>query len=69
MVSVMGISAIDTLPESGRCHRHVHVCEAGTIGSCPSVMNAVVDALDREYGITDMDMPVTPSRLWKRING
>ncbi|MEO1143828.1 MAG: xanthine dehydrogenase family protein molybdopterin-binding subunit, partial [Pseudomonadota bacterium] len=43
--------------------------EAGTIGSCPSVMNAVVDALDREYGITDMDMPVTPSRLWKRING
>ncbi len=42
--------------------------EAGTIGSCPAVMNAVVDALDREYGITDMDMPVTPARLWKRIN-
>ena len=42
--------------------------EAGTIGSCPAVMNAVVDALYREYGFSDIDMPVTPSRLWEAID-
>lgn len=41
--------------------------EAGTIGACPAVMNAVVDALSREYGIQHIDMPVTPSRLWSAI--
>ncbi len=41
--------------------------EAGTIGSCPAVMNAVVDALAREYGIEHVDMPVTPARLWQAI--
>ncbi len=43
--------------------------EAGTIGACPAVMNAVIDAVYREYGITHMDMPVTPAIMWKVING
>jgi len=43
--------------------------EAGTIGATPAVMNAVIDALHREYGITEMDMPVTPLRLWEAIQG
>ena len=43
--------------------------EAGTIGSCPAVMNAIVDALYREYGIDHVDMPATPSRLWNLIHG
>ena len=34
--------------------------EAGTIGAGPAVMNAVVDALHREYGIEHIDMPATP---------
>ena len=34
--------------------------EAGAIGSCPAIMNAVVDALDHAYGIRHMDMPATP---------
>lgn len=38
--------------------------EAGTIGACPAVMNAVVDALDRAYGIRHMDMPATPDRVF-----
>ena len=42
--------------------------EAGTIGSCPAVMNAIVDALYREYQISHIDMPVTPARLWSAIN-
>ena len=43
--------------------------EAGSIGSSPAVMNAVVDALDRAYGIRDIDMPATPSRVFAAIRG
>ncbi len=41
--------------------------EAGTIGSTPAVMNAVIDALNREYGIKHFDMPATPERVWRAI--
>ncbi len=43
--------------------------EAGTIGACPAVMNAVVDALHRARGITHIDMPATPSRVFAALNG
>ncbi|MYZ47777.1 xanthine dehydrogenase family protein molybdopterin-binding subunit [Propylenella binzhouense] len=43
--------------------------EAGSIGSCPAVMNAVVDALDRGFGIRHIDMPATPVRVWEAIRG
>jgi carbon-monoxide dehydrogenase large subunit len=41
--------------------------EAGAIGSCPAVMNAVVDALWRPYRIRHIDMPATPQRVWAAI--
>ena len=41
--------------------------EAGTIGATPAVMNAVVDALYRAYGIRNIDMPATPLRIWEAI--
>jgi carbon-monoxide dehydrogenase large subunit len=41
--------------------------EAGTIGATPAVMNAVVDALDRGFGIKHLDMPATPLRVWEAI--
>jgi carbon-monoxide dehydrogenase large subunit len=41
--------------------------EAGSIGSCPAVMNAVVDALNRAYGIRHLDMPATPDRVFLAI--
>ncbi|MEM8749438.1 MAG: xanthine dehydrogenase family protein molybdopterin-binding subunit [Pseudomonadota bacterium] len=41
--------------------------EAGTIGGGPAVMNAVCDALNREYGIDHIDMPVTPIAMWNTI--
>lgn len=41
--------------------------EAGAIGSCPAVINAVVDALHRGYGIRHIDMPATPQRVWRTI--
>jgi carbon-monoxide dehydrogenase large subunit len=40
--------------------------EAGCAGALPSVMNALVDALS-EYGITHIDMPATPERVWRAI--
>jgi carbon-monoxide dehydrogenase large subunit len=41
--------------------------EAGAIGACPAVMNAVADALWRAYRIRHVDMPVTPQRLWAAL--
>lgn len=41
--------------------------EAGTIGGCPAVMNAMVDALHRAYGIDQIDMPAVPHTVWKAI--
>ncbi|HVV60364.1 MAG TPA: xanthine dehydrogenase family protein molybdopterin-binding subunit [Pseudolabrys sp.] len=41
--------------------------EAGAIGSCPAVMNAIVDALWRAYRIRHIDMPATPERIWSAI--
>lgn len=41
--------------------------EAGTIGSAPAVMNAVVDALRREYGIRHIDMPANAQSIWNAI--
>jgi carbon-monoxide dehydrogenase large subunit len=40
--------------------------EVGTIASPATVMSAVVDALS-PYGITHLDMPATPQRIWQAI--
>jgi carbon-monoxide dehydrogenase large subunit len=40
--------------------------EAGTIAATPAVMNAVIDALG-PLGITDIDMPASPERVWTAI--
>jgi len=41
--------------------------EAGAIGSCPAVMNAILDALWRAHRIRHIDMPATPQRVWQAI--
>ena len=38
--------------------------EAGTIGAMPSVMNAIIDALDG----TQIDMPATAEKIWRACN-
>lgn len=40
--------------------------EAGAIGAPPAFVNAVVDAL-APLGITHLDMPLTPARVWEAI--
>jgi carbon-monoxide dehydrogenase large subunit len=43
------------------------VGEAGTIGATPAVANAVIDALE-SVGISHLDLPMTPERLWRAIH-
>jgi carbon-monoxide dehydrogenase large subunit len=43
------------------------VGEAGTTGSVPTLANAVIDAL-RPLGISHLDLPYTPQRLWHAIH-
>ena len=38
--------------------------EAGTIGSTPAIVNAVVDALSA-FGVNHVDMPATPEKIWR----
>ncbi|TMA11708.1 MAG: xanthine dehydrogenase family protein molybdopterin-binding subunit [Deltaproteobacteria bacterium] len=40
------------------------VGEAGTIGSTPAIVNAVVDALV-PFGVTHIDMPLKPEKIWR----
>jgi carbon-monoxide dehydrogenase large subunit len=40
--------------------------EAGTVGALPAMMNAIMNAL-AEVGVTDLDMPATPDRVWRAI--
>jgi len=44
------------------------VGESATVGSPPALVNAVVDAL-HPLGIRNVDMPLTPSRVWDAIQG
>ena len=41
--------------------------EAGAIGSCPALINAILDALWRAYRIGHIDMPATPQKVWAAI--
>ncbi len=48
------------------------VGELGTIGATPTVVNAVVDALDRAGRLEQalqMQMPLTPERVWQALSG
>ena len=42
--------------------------ESGTVGATPAVQNAVVDAL-AHLGVTHLDMPLTPERVWRALRG
>jgi carbon-monoxide dehydrogenase large subunit len=40
--------------------------KGSTTGALGVVVNAVVDAL-AEFGVTHIEMPVTPERIWRAI--
>jgi len=41
--------------------------EAGTVGALAAISNAVMDAL-QDVGVTQIDMPFTPHRVWQAIS-
>jgi carbon-monoxide dehydrogenase large subunit len=44
------------------------VGESGAVGSTPTVMNAIIDAL-WPLGVRNVQMPATPLRVWQAIQG
>ena len=44
------------------------VGELGTVGATPAIVNAVMDAL-RDQGISQIDMPLTPQKIWVSLQG
>ena len=40
--------------------------EAGAVGSPPALINAIIDALSAD-GVTAIDMPATPERVWRAL--
>ena len=42
--------------------------ESGPTASMPAVINAIVDAL-AEFGVTEIDMPATPEKVWRAMRG
>jgi carbon-monoxide dehydrogenase large subunit len=45
------------------------VGESPTVGSPPAIVNAVIDALHESHGVTSIDMPMTPARVWAAMQG
>jgi aerobic carbon-monoxide dehydrogenase large subunit len=41
--------------------------EAGSVGSPPALINAIIDALSAD-GVTHIDMPATPEKVWRAIS-
>ena len=43
--------------------------EAGCTGALPAVTNAIVDVLAREAGVTHIDLPASPEKVWSILRG
>ncbi len=56
----------DTVPAKTNPVGAKGVGESGTVGSTPTVMNAIMDAL-WPLGVRSIEMPASPHRVWKAI--
>jgi carbon-monoxide dehydrogenase large subunit len=56
----------DSVPARGNPLGVKGVGESGTVGSTPTVMNAIMDAL-WPLGVRNIQMPATPQRVWQAI--
>jgi carbon-monoxide dehydrogenase large subunit len=45
------------------------VGESPNVGSPPAIVNAVIDALHDTHGVTHIDMPCSPARVWAAMQG
>jgi carbon-monoxide dehydrogenase large subunit len=60
-------SALEEIPAKTNPLGIKGIGESGTIGAPPTLVNAVLDAL-RPLGVTEIDMPMTPMRVWHAIH-
>ena len=61
------IETLSTVPPSPHNPLGVKgIGETGTIASTATIYNAVLDAL-RPLGVTGIDMPLTPEKVWQAI--
>jgi carbon-monoxide dehydrogenase large subunit len=70
MPKASALPSIDTKMEEIACKTNPlgvkGIGESGTIGAPPTIINAVIDAL-KPLGVTQLDMPATPLRVWEAI--
>jgi carbon-monoxide dehydrogenase large subunit len=59
--------ALSEIPASSHPHGIRPGGEGGTTPALGAVMNAIVHALS-EYGVTHIEMPATPERVWRAIH-
>jgi carbon-monoxide dehydrogenase large subunit len=45
------------------------VGESPNVGSPPAIVSAVIDALHETHGVTHIDMPCSPARVWAAMQG
>jgi carbon-monoxide dehydrogenase large subunit len=57
-----------SVPSAGNILGAKGAGESGCTASIPALVSAVLDAL-RPYGITHLDMPLTPDKVWRSIWG
>jgi aerobic carbon-monoxide dehydrogenase large subunit len=60
------VSAVQETPSPLNPLGSKGIGESGTIGAPPAIVNAVHDAL-RPLGVQQLDMPLTPDRVWRAI--
>lgn len=56
------------VPSSFNAYGYKAVGESGPIGATPAAHNAVIDAVSH-LGVTHIDLPVTPEKIWKALAG
>ena len=57
-----------TVPSSFNGPGYKAVGESGPIGATPAVHNAIIDAVSH-LGVDHIDLPVTPEKVWRAIQG
>jgi len=60
------VSKLEEIPAKSNPLGIKGIGESGTIGAPPTLVNAVLDAL-RPLGVVEIDMPLTPHRVWQAI--
>ena len=67
----LGVQGLDVSVRADKWSQPYHggakgVGELGTVGATPAIVNAVLDAL-RGNGVSHIDMPLSPQKVWAAL--